>query len=79
MQTDRSAQRIAAFSLGTAAIFDLTGAVIYRALRGALPDPPAPGSAARVFQESTATIRAAHREAISHAGARARSGTAFTA
>ena len=77
MQTDRSAQRIAAFSLGTAAIFDLTGAVIYRALRGALPAPPPPESAAGVFSESAATIREAHREAISHA--RGRSGAASTA
>lgn len=76
MQTDRSAQLIAAFSLGTAAVFDLTGAVIYRALRGALPAPP-PESAAGVFQESTAVIREAHREALRHA--RGRDGTAARA
>ena len=63
MQTDRSAQRIAAFSLGTAAIFDLTGAVIYRALRGALPAPP-PESAAGPFRESTAILSEARREAV---------------
>jgi hypothetical protein len=69
MQTDRSAQRIAAFSLGTAAIFDMTGAVIYRVLRGALPAPP-PESGAGVFQESAAMIREAHREAVTHARGR---------
>lgn len=66
MQTDRSAQRITAFSLGTAAIFDLTGAVIYRVMRTGLPVPQ-PDSAAGVFQESTAVIRAAHREALTRA------------
>jgi hypothetical protein len=66
MQTDRSAQRIAAFSLGTAAIFDLTGAAIYRILRRALPAPP-PESAAGAFRESAATLREARREAVAAA------------
>ena len=67
MQTDRSAHRIAAFSLGTAAIFDLTGAVIYRVLRSGLPEPPPGTGAGAAFRESTAILRDAHREASSHA------------
>jgi len=67
MQTDRSARRIAAFSLGTAAIFDLTGAVIYRVMRSGLPEaPPSPGAGA-AFRDSAAILRDAHREASSHA------------
>ena len=43
MPTERSAHRVASFSLGTTAIFDLTGAVIYRILRASLPPAP-PGT-----------------------------------
>jgi hypothetical protein len=38
MQTDFSHQ-FAALALGTTAIFDVTGAVIYRVLRAGLPRP----------------------------------------
>lgn len=67
MQTDRSVHRIAAFSLGTAAIFDLTGAVIYRFMRSGLPEPPPAATAGAVFRESAGMIRDAHREATSRA------------
>jgi hypothetical protein len=67
MQTDRSAHRIAAFSLGTAAIFDLTGALIYRVMRSGLPEPPPEAPAGAAFRESTVMISEAHREAVAHA------------
>jgi hypothetical protein len=65
---------MAAFSLGTAAIFDLTGAVIYRIMRSGLPASPPAAPAGAAFQESAAIIRAAQREAINRA--RGRSGAA---
>ena len=70
MHTDRSAHRIAAFSLGTAAVFDLTGAVIYRVMRSGLPEPPPGTGAGAAFAESAAILRDAHREASSHARGR---------
>lgn len=77
MQTDRSAHRVVALALGTAAIFDVTGAVIYRVLRAGLPVPPPPGSALDPFQQSTSEIQDAHHEAIMRA--RVKNGASFTA
>ncbi len=70
MQTDRSAHRIAAFPLPTAAVFDLTGAVIYRVVRSGLPEPPPNPEAGAAFRDSAAILRDAHREASSHASGR---------
>jgi len=63
MPTDRSVRRLLAFALGTAAIFDVTGAVIYRVLRTGLPPSPQEPRAGP-FQLSTMTIQDAHREAV---------------
>jgi hypothetical protein len=63
MPTDRSAGRIRAFAFGAATLFDITGAVIYRALRAEMPDPgavPAQGA----FQLATKTIEDAYSEAV---------------
>ena len=72
MPTDRSAQRVASFALGTAAIFDLTGAVIYRMLRSSLPAPPPPGPVTGPVLQSARVIGEAHREALvrAHGGER---------
>lgn len=63
MQTDRS-RRFAALALGTTAIFDVTGAVIYRVVRAGLPAPPPPDCAAGPFQQASRELRDAYREAI---------------
>jgi hypothetical protein len=66
MPPDRSAGRIRAFAFGAATLFDITGAVIYRALRAEMPepgDPPAEGA----FQLATKTIEGAYSEAVMRA------------
>jgi hypothetical protein len=45
MQTDRPG-RLVSRALGPTAIFGVTGAVLYGAVREGLPPPPAPGSVA---------------------------------
>jgi hypothetical protein len=55
--------RIRAFAFGAATLFDITGAVIYRALRAEMPEPgtvPPEGP----FQLATKTIEDAHSEAV---------------
>jgi hypothetical protein len=66
MQTDRS-DRFAALALGTTAIFDVTGAVIYRVLRAGLPVAPPPDPADGPFQQAARELRDAHREVITRA------------
>ena len=56
MPTDRSAGRVLAFAFGAAALFDITGAVIYRALRSQLPDA-GHVSTEGPFQHATRTIQ----------------------
>jgi len=66
MATDRSADRARAFAFGAAALFDITGTIIYRALRRQLPaagQPPPEDP----FQLATMTLQAAHAEAVMHA------------
>ena len=66
MPTDRSAGRLRAFAFGAATLFDITGAVIYRALRAEMPEPgnvPPEGP----FQLATKTIEDAHSEAVMRA------------
>ena len=52
--------------MGAAALFDITGAVIYRALRAEMPEPaavPAEGA----FQLATKAIEDAYSEAVMRA------------
>lgn len=66
MPTDRSARRVLAFALGSAAVFDITGAVIYRVLRGRMPmqvEGPPEGP----FQFSANSIKDAHMEVLMRA------------
>ena len=76
MQTDRS-RRFTSLALGTTAIFDVTGAVIYRVLRAGLPPPPPPDTAGGPFQQATRELRDAHHEAITRA--RGENGVTFPA
>ena len=67
MPTDRSgrlAPRVLSFTMGLSAIFDLTGAAIFRVVRPTLPDPPPVGSRPDPFRSAMDTIMAAHREVI---------------
>jgi len=66
MPTDRSAGRFQAFAFGAAALFDITGAVIYRALRSQLPAPGQPPQD-DPFQLATITLQDAHSEAVMRA------------
>jgi hypothetical protein len=75
MRTDRSARRVLAFTMGIAAIFDLTGAVTYRVLHPTLPDPPKRD--ADPFQSAMGTILSAHRDAVTRK--RDQSGVALAA
>jgi hypothetical protein len=62
MPTQRSGRRVLAFKMGMSAIFDLTGAAIFRVVRQVLPEPPPPGSRPDPFRSAMDTIMAAHRE-----------------
>ncbi len=66
MQTDRPG-RLVSLALGTTAIFDVTGAVIYQTVRERLPPPPAPGSAPSPFQQAARELLEARHEAIMQA------------
>jgi hypothetical protein len=62
MPTQRSGRRVLAVKMGMSAIFDLTGATIFRVVRQVLPEPPPPGSRPDPFRSAMDTIMAAHRE-----------------
>jgi hypothetical protein len=64
MPTDRPARRVLSLTMGLSAIFDLTGATIYRIVRPTLPEPPPIGSRPDPFRSAMDTIMAAHREVI---------------
>src|SRR5260221_6540074 len=64
MPTDRSGRRVLSFTMGLSAIFDLTGAAIFRVVRPNLPDPPPIGSRPDPLQSAMDTIKAAHRAGI---------------
>lgn len=67
MQTERS-RRLVALALGATAIFDLTGALIYRVLRSGLPTPPPPPPPGDgPFQQAARELRDAQREAVNRA------------
>jgi hypothetical protein len=71
MPSDRSAGRVLAFAFGAAALFDITGAVIYRALRSQLPDSGHIATESP-FQHATRTVQEAHAETLMRAAARDR-------
>jgi hypothetical protein len=67
MPKPRSARRVLFLIMGISAIFDLTGAVIFRAVRPSLPESPPTATRADPFQSAMDTIMAAHREVIMRA------------
>jgi hypothetical protein len=58
---------ILAATMGIAAIFDLTGATVYRNMRGVLPPPP-PAADDDPFRAAMAAIIGAHHDAMVAAG-----------
>jgi len=67
MLTVGSARRVLSMTTGISAIFDMTGAVIFRLVRSSLPEPPPRGSRPDPFRAALDTIMAAHREVVVHA------------
>jgi hypothetical protein len=63
MPTNRSARRVLSFATGIAAIFDLTGATVYRTMRPVLPPSP-PRDNQDPFSAAMSTIMAAKPEAV---------------
>ena len=56
---------VLAFVMGIAAIFDLTGATVYRTMRGALPPAPARDEdGSDPFQAAMQTIISSHHDAM---------------
>jgi hypothetical protein len=66
---------VLAFALGIAAIFDLTGATVYRIMRGVLPPAPPGDAEADPFRDAMSTIVSAHQDAM--VSARDREGAAL--
>lgn len=65
MPTVMTPRRVLAFTMGIAAIFDLTGATVYRTMRGVLPPaPPAPDRDTDPFRAAMGTIFSAHHDAM---------------
>jgi hypothetical protein len=67
MQTDRP-RKLVSLALGSTALFDITGAVIYRIVRSGLPPPGAPP--ASPFKQATAALLEARHEAITQTRAK---------
>ncbi|HYK27148.1 MAG TPA: hypothetical protein VEV61_04200 [Streptosporangiaceae bacterium] len=67
MPTNRSARRVLATALGIAAIFDLTGTVVYRTMRPVLPPSPPSDDDPDPLVAAMSTIMAAHPDAIARA------------
>ena len=77
MPTVRSPRRVLAFTMGIAAVFDLTGTTVYRTMRGVLPPPPATDDDGDdPFRAAMGTIMSAHHDAM--VDARDESGMALT-
>ena len=55
---------ILAATMGIAAIFDLTGATVYRNMRGMLPAPPPADDDGDPFRAAMAAIISAHHDAM---------------
>jgi len=66
MPTNRSARRVLSFAMGIAAVFDLTGATLYRTMRPVLPPSP-PRDDQDPFSAAMSTIMTAKPEAASRA------------
>jgi hypothetical protein len=55
---------VLAFVMGIAAIFDLTGATVYRTMRGAMPPAPAGDDDSDPFQAAMQAIISSHHDAM---------------
>jgi hypothetical protein len=65
MPTVKSPRRVLAFTMGIAAVFDLTGTTVYRTMRGVLPPPPASDDDGNdPFRAAMSTIMSAHQDAM---------------
>ncbi len=63
MPTDRSARRVLSAALGIAAIFDLTGMTVYKAMRPVLPPSQPHGADDEPFAAALSMIMAARPQA----------------
>jgi hypothetical protein len=60
---------VLAFAMGIAAIFDVTGATVYRTMRGVLPPaPPRADDDSDPFRAAMQTIASSHHDAMVAAG-----------
>jgi hypothetical protein len=65
MPTVKSPRRVLAFTMGIAAVFDLTGTTVYRTMRGVLPPPPpSDDDGDDPFRAAMSTIMSAHHDAM---------------
>jgi hypothetical protein len=65
MPTVMSPRRVLAFTMGIAAVFDLTGTTVYQTMRGVLPPPPASDDDGDdPFRAAMSTIMSAHQDAM---------------
>ena len=65
MPTVMSPRRVLAFTMGIAAVFDLTGATVYRTMRDVLPPAPDPEDDENdPFRAAMGTIMSAHHDAM---------------
>jgi hypothetical protein len=65
MPTVKSPRRVLAFTMGIAAVFDLTGTTVYRTMRGVLPPPPPSDDDGNdPFRAAMSTIMSAHHDAM---------------
>ncbi len=88
MLPDRPSRRVTSLILGIAAIFDLTGAVVFRLLRRGLPAAARPASGqqgpaqqtprAGALAAAAGQIQSAYREAVLHGRGQEGPGTTGT-
>jgi hypothetical protein len=65
VRSSRQARWVLAFTMGIAAVFDLTGTTVYRTMRGVLPPPPPPADdSGDPFRAAMGTILSAHHDAM---------------
>jgi len=65
VKSPRKARGVLAFTMGIAAVFDLTGTTVYRIMRGVLPPPPASDEDGDdPFRAAMSTIMSAHHDAM---------------